>query len=68
MRNIFKALDGGHLDCALFSTQVDKQKDEDKDAHKQTSLHRRLRLGGRGTRRTEPGENRARTPRSDSGL
>ena len=68
MKNIFKALDGGHLDCALFPSQVKGQKDEGKDASKQTALHRRLHLGKRGSRRADTAESRTRTPRSDAGL
>ncbi len=68
MASIFKALDGGHLDRALFSSHVSKTKDGGKDEPEQTPFYRRLRLGRRGEGRAKTGDQRTRTPRSDAGL
>ena len=68
MKNIFSALDGGHLDCALFSAQVVGQKDEGTHEHEQTPLHSWLRLGKRAQGRAGTGENHARTTYPDVSL
>lgn len=67
MRNIFKALDGGHLDDALFGSQAGRAPKLDRNAKKETArpVRRSRLLWGSKETVAEPGEGRH-TSRSDT--
>ncbi len=67
MKNLFKALDGGHLDQSLFSSHVDKTTEKEGKNHEKTRVSSRLRFGLRVARRSDD-ETSRRSPRSDSGV
>ena len=67
MKSIFKALEGGHLDRALFSSQVGEKKEGQNEAQS-SGVSSWLRFGHRTARRPGRDEKRARKARSDAGL
>ena len=68
MASIFKTLEGGHLDRALFPSQVKEGEEGDNAKADKTIFPGRLRFTRRRKDRADSGENRPRTPRSDAGL
>ena len=67
MASIFKTLEGGHLDRALFSSQVEEGKKDGNDAE-QTPLFSRLRRIRRGKKHAKTGGKRTGPTRSDTRL
>ena len=65
MKSIFKALDGGHLDRALFSSPAREEKIDEQDP--KASLTGRLRLVKRRKTGEASPDVRPRKPRSDAG-
>jgi len=68
MKSIFKALDGDHLDRALFRSKVSEEEETRHDEVEPKNVSGRNRLGRRIARRADSRPASGRTSHPDSGL